>query len=149
MSNGKTHVYFDTDVFHRVGRTFANQGLSDELRERIIVSPITFLEALSHLTLKSNAAILAEIQAIHNWVNPKSAGLLPWPTEAIARIGFQLKPKPDDFMDRIEKTINLCLATDSAEDFRESADKLKNAMDKIKTSSAERFQQLVEMQRKE
>jgi hypothetical protein len=70
------------------------------------------------------------------------ASLLPWPSEAIARIGFQLAPKPDDFIDRIEKTINHCLATDSAEDFRESADKLKNAMDHIKDSSAEQFQRL-------
>jgi hypothetical protein len=70
-------VYFDTDVFHRIGRTFAHQGLAADLRERIILSPITFLEVLSHLTLNSNAAILAEIQAIHNWVNPKRARLLP------------------------------------------------------------------------
>jgi hypothetical protein len=128
---------------------FTNQGLADEFRERIVLSPITFLEALSHLTLKSNAAILAEIHAIHNWVNPKHAGLLPWPSEAIARIGFQLEPKSDDFIGRIEKTINLCLATDSAEDFRESAGKLKNAMDQIKDFSATQFQRLVEMQRKE
>jgi len=93
MSNRKTHVYFDTDVFHRIGKVFANQGLADDLRERILVSPLTLLEALSHLTLKSNAAILADIQAIHNWVNPSHAGLLSWPSDAIAKIGFTLDPK--------------------------------------------------------
>src|SRR5258708_4611183 len=125
-------VYFDTDTFHRIGRTLANQGLPNDLRERILVSPITLFEALSHLTLKSNADILADIQAIHNWVNPSHAGLLSWPSDAIAKIGFKLDPKPDDFIDRIQKTLNQCLATDSPEDFRESADKLKTLMDRMK-----------------
>jgi hypothetical protein len=143
------YIYFDTDAFHRIGRTFATQGLPNDLRERILVSPITLLEALSHLTLKSNAGILADIQAIHNWVNPNHAGLLSWPSNAIAKIGFNADPKPDDFMERIQKTLNQCLATDSPEDFRESADKLKIEMDRMKDSSAEDFQRLVESQRKE
>ena len=59
-------VYFDTDVFHRVGETFADRPLPAELRERILVSPITALEALSHLTLKRADEILRQIQAMHN-----------------------------------------------------------------------------------
>lgn len=141
-------VYFDTDVFHRVGQTFAKQGLPEELRERILLSPITFLEALSHLTLSSRDEILIHIQAVHNWVNPKHAGLLPWPDVAIARIGFN-KMLEDDFIDRAEKTINQCLSTDSADDFRESAGKLKDVLDKMKDSTAKDFARLVELYRKD
>src|SRR5258708_35195238 len=111
-------VYFDSDVFHRIGTTFAAQGLAPELRERILVTPITMLEVLSHLTLKRNAEILSHIQAVHNWLNPKRAGLLAWPTDAIAQIGFLKTPESDDFTRRIEKTINVCLATDSPEELR-------------------------------
>src|SRR5579864_787772 len=100
-------VYFDSDVFHRVGAVFSAQGLAPELRERVLVSPITMLEVLSHLTLKKNTEILVHIQAVHNWVNPNHAGLLPWPTHAIAEVGFLKAADPDDFMSRIQQTINL------------------------------------------
>jgi hypothetical protein len=75
-------VYFDSDVFHRIGATFSATGLASELRERILVSPITMLEVLSHLTLRRNDEILVHIQAVHNWLDPKRAGLLAWPTDS-------------------------------------------------------------------
>src|SRR5258708_7760619 len=142
-------VYFDSDVFHRVGATFSAQGLATELRERILVSPITMLEVLSHLTLKRNAEILTRIQAVHNWVNPNHAGFLEWPTHAIARIGFFKEAEPDNFMSNIEDTINLCLATDSPEELRESASKLKDSLDRMKESTFADFGRLVEGWRKE
>jgi len=142
-------VYFDSDVFHRIGATFAAQGLAPELRERVLVSPITMLEVLSHLTLKKNTEILAHIQAVHNWVNPNHAGLLAWPTHAIAEVGFFKTTEPDDFMSRIQETINICLATDSPEELRESASKLKDSVDRVKASTSADFNLLVEGWRKE
>lgn len=138
-------VYFDTDVFHRIGETFHDKPLAAELRDRILLSPITFIEVLSHLTLKrSGGDVLKHIQAVHNWVNPKNARLLPWPTIAIAKAGFQ-KTLPDDgSIVRIEKTINVCLGTDSVEELRESAGKLKDALDRMKDSTAQDFKRLVE-----
>jgi hypothetical protein len=107
------------------------------------------IEVLSHLTLKRNAEILARIQAVHNWVNPNHAGLLGWPTHAIAGHGFLKKAESDNFMNNIEKTINLCLATDSPEELRESASKLKDSLDRMKQSTYADFSRLVELWRKE
>lgn len=112
-------AYFDTDVFHRVGQTFKTHILPIELRRRILLSPITILEVLSHLTLKNNADALAHIQAIHNWVDPTYARLLPWPDAAIAKAAFQLEMKQDGFIDRVEKSINLCLGTNFSRRFPE------------------------------
>jgi hypothetical protein len=142
-------VYFDSDVFHRVGATFSTQGLAPELRDRVLVSPITMLEVLSHLTLKRNTEILVHIQAVHNWVNPNHAGLLAWPTHAIAQVGFLKAAEPDDFMSRIQETINTCLSTDSPEELRESASKLKDSVDKVKDSTSADFNLLVEGWREE
>ena len=142
-------VYFDSDVFHRIGTTFSVQGLAPELRERVLVSPITMLEVLSHLTLKRNAEILVHIQAVHNWVNPYHAGLLAWPTHAIAEVGFHKEVEPDNFMNNIETTINICLDTDSTEELRESASKLKDSLDRMKESTSADFSRLVEACRKE
>jgi hypothetical protein len=141
-------VYFDTDAFHRIGQAFARQALAEELREKILLSPITFLEALSHLTLTNHDEVLLHIQAVRNWLNPKHAGLLAWPDVAIAKFGFN-KILQDDFTDRAEKTITQCLSTDSADDFQESAGKLKDALDKMKDSTAKDFARLVELYRKE
>jgi hypothetical protein len=144
-----SYVYFDTDVFHHLGRTFAKKQLSDDLRERILLAPITILEVLSHLTLKNNAEILTDIHAIHNWINPKHAGLLPWPGAAIAKIGFLQEPQKDDFPQWAKNTIDLCLNTDSAEEIRASASELKGRLDAAKDSTAQEFVSLVDSCRKE
>jgi len=141
-------VYFDTDAFHRIGQVFAAQSLSAELRERVVVSPITVLEGLSHLTLAKNEEILKQIQAIHNWVNPNAARLLPWPSEAIARFGFQKATPDDEFTRRIEEAINTCLATESADELRDSAARMKDALDKMKASTGQQFKRLVEGHRR-
>jgi len=82
-------------------------------------------------------------------VNPNHAGLLAWPTHAIAEVGFFKTTEPDDFMSRIQETINICLATDSPEELRESASKLKDSVDKVKESTSADFNRLVEGWRKE
>jgi hypothetical protein len=143
------YVYFDTDVFHHMGRAFSHQGLSIELRERILLSPITILEALSHLTLKNNAEILSDIHAIHNWMNPNHAGLLPWSGAAIARIAFHQEPQKDEFAQWAKHTIDLCLNTDSPEEIRASASELKDRLDAAKDSTTQEFVRLVEDCRKD
>jgi glutamyl-tRNA synthetase len=143
VAAGGHFVYFDTDVLHRIGVTFTDQRLPLELSRRIVVSPIAVLEALSHLPLTSGEKILKQIQAIHNWVDPENARLLPWPTEAIAQLGFQTKIPGDDLIANVEKTINICLAAESVQEVRASAVKLKDALDKMKATTAGYFQALV------
>ena len=48
-------VYFDTDAFRHIVKAFALDRLSVELRDRIVLSPITVLETLSQLTLPGRA----------------------------------------------------------------------------------------------
>jgi hypothetical protein len=139
-------VYFDTDVLHLIGKTNANQGLPAELRERMLLSYITFLEAFSQLTLSDNAEILSHIQAIHNWVNPKNAGLLPHPDAAIAEIGFQETQAADGFTARV---INLCLDTNSPEELRAAASEVMNALGEMKHRAAQDFTHLVDVYRRE
>lgn len=82
-------------------------------------------------------------------MNPNHAGLLAWPTHAIAEIGFFKEAEPDNFMNNIEKTINICLATDSPEELRESASKVKDSLDRVKDSTFADFSRLVEGWRNE
>lgn len=142
-------VYFDTNVFRAVGGAFEKNSLPDDLKEKVLVSPLTTFEALSQLTVKNADQVLSQIQAIHNWTNPERTGLLPWPDDALARFWFE-KPTPDDgFAEKMQKAFNICLAAESVESLREDAGKLKDAMDAMKRKTADDFGRLLEQARKE
>jgi hypothetical protein len=64
-------------------------------------------------------------------------------------MGFQAKIPSDNFIANVEKTINVCLRTESVEEVRISAGKLKDALDRMKASTARDFQRLVEGYRKQ
>jgi Protein of unknown function (DUF2934) len=142
-------VYFDTVAFRCIGRALQNSSLPDDLREYIVVSPLSAFEALSQLTIVKADEVLQQIQAVHNWINPKRAALLPWPDEALANIGFGKSMEDDDFTPRMEKAFNVCLNATSATPLREEAGKLKDTMDAMKLRTARDFARLLEVAKKE
>jgi hypothetical protein len=142
-------VYFDTNVFRAVGRAFEKNSLPDDLKEKVLVSPLTTFEALSQLTIKNSEEVLRQIQAIHNWTNPKSTGLLPWPDDALAQLWFEKPTSDDGFAEKMQKAFNVCLAAESAESLREDAGKLKDVMDAMKKRTAGDFGRLLEQSREE
>ena len=81
-------VYFDTVSFREIGKALENAALPDDLRENVVVSPLSAFEVLSQLTIVKADEVLRQIQAIHNWINPKKAALLPWPDDVLANLGF-------------------------------------------------------------
>lgn len=42
------YIYFDTDTFHNFAETFKNRPLTDDLRDVILFSPVTFIEVFTH-----------------------------------------------------------------------------------------------------
>ena len=141
-------VYFDTDVYHRAGDTFADRPLAEDLRDRIVLSPITLMEVLTHLTLRDTEPILRQIQAMRNWVNPQRASVLPWGNAAIAALGFGMPLPPDDYFERISQAIQTCLYAESANQLREPAGLLKDALDRLKANVVVQFKRLVESYRR-
>jgi hypothetical protein len=142
-------IYFDTVAFREVGTAFEKATLAADLRERMLISPITAFEVLSQLTITNADEVLRQIHAVYNWTKPEHTGLLPWPSDALFTFWFQ-KPAPDDgFTKRMEKAFNVCLASDSAKSLQEEAGKLKDGMDGMKQKSAEDFGRLLEAAKKE
>ena len=89
-----------------VGTAFEKDTLPSELRERIMISPLTVFEVLSQLTIANADEVLRQVHAVHNWTNPERTRLLPWPDDMLFSIWFQ-KPAPDDgFTKRMEKAFN-------------------------------------------
>jgi hypothetical protein len=142
-------VYFDTVSFREIGKALRDTGLPDNLRDGITVSPLSVFEVLSQLTVVKADDVLQEIQAIHNWVNSKGAGLLPWPDHALAVVGFGMPVKDDDFTSNMETAFNVCLNATSAASLQEEAGKLKDAMDALKSKTAQDFARLLDAAKKE
>ena len=138
-------VYLDTDAFHSLGRAFQAKPLREDLRGRILLSPITFLEALTHLTLKTKEEVLVHFRAIRNWANPQDLHLLPWPSHAIAEFAFCTRIDDLEFPSFVEETINSCLVSESAAEFHEAAGELKNLLDNHKKQKAAQFRELVKL----
>src|SRR5438093_3737873 len=132
-------VYFDTVSFREIGKALENTALGDDLREHIVVSPLSALEVLSQLSITKGDEVLRQIQSIHNWINPKRAALLPWPDDVLANIGFGKPMKYDEFTQRMEKVFKVCLGATSAQTLQEDAGKLKDKLDAMKRETAQNF----------
>jgi len=138
-------VYVDTVAFHFLGLAFQAKPIREDLKGRILLSPITFLEALTHLTLKTKEDVLSHFRAIRNWANPRDLHLLPWPSHAIAEFAFCTRADDLEFPSFVEETINSCLVAESATEFHEAAGELKNLLDNHKKQKAAQFQELVNL----
>jgi hypothetical protein len=140
--------YFDTVAFRKISDAFEKTSLAADLRERIVISPLTAFEILSQLTINNADEILRQIHAVLNWSNQKT-GLLSWPDDALFNIWFQ-KPMPDDgFTKRMEKAFNICLAAGSPNPLQTEAGRLKDVMDKMKQKTVRDFGRLLAAAQKE
>jgi hypothetical protein len=142
-------IYFDTAAFREVGKAFEKSTLPTELRDRVLISPLTVFEVWSQLTIAKADEVLQQVHATLNWMNPKHTGLLPWPDDALFSIWFKKAAPDDGFTERMQNAFNTCLATESAKELQDEAGKLKDAMDKMKDKTAQDFGRFLQAARKE
>jgi hypothetical protein len=142
-------IYFDTVAFREVGKAFEKSTLPPELRDRILISPLTVFEVWSQLTIAKADEVLQQVHATLNWTNPKHTGVLPWPDDALFGIWFKKAPPDDGFTERMQKAFNTCLAAESAKELQDEAGELKDAMDRMKDKTAQDFGRLLLAARKE
>src|SRR6266571_392384 len=142
-------IYLDTVAFRQFGKAFETDALPSDLRDRILISPLTVFEVLSQLTTAEAAEVLRQVHAVLNWTNPKHTGLLPWPDDALFCVWNKKLPPVDDFTARMQKAFNVCLAAQSVEELQEDAGKLKDVMDSMRAKTAGDFGRLLDAARKE
>jgi len=99
-------VYFDTDVWRRIGPALSGNTLSAEIRRRIVLSPISLLEVLSQLALHKGDMVLRQVQSVNNWVKSGHSEILPWPNVAIAHFGFDVS-LPDNSFEVAERNLSI------------------------------------------
>jgi hypothetical protein len=118
-------IYFDTNVFRAVGTAFEKSTLAADLKERMLISPLTVFEVLSQLTVRNSYEVLLQIQTVRNWTNPERTGLLPWPDDMLSHLWFEKPVEDDGFTERMETAFNVCLASDSPAPLQEEAENSK------------------------
>jgi hypothetical protein len=135
-------VYFDTDFFHHFATTFQRRALAADLRDRILLSPMTMKEVFSHLAVEWGPLVHSQIRELPNWLN-KRTGLLPWMSDAIGNIAFGV-PIPDDgFTQGMQESVNELLNY-QLEDVLAAATALRNDLDKTKREHIDYFKEALE-----
>jgi hypothetical protein len=142
-------AYFDTDAFHHIAQTFSAKALESKLRDKLLLSPITGLEVLSHLTWDSKANVSEQLHSLRNIMNPSHAGILPWPDVAIAANAFRITKDDGGFIERLGEAINICLEATSRESLKEPAVALQKMLEQAKDEIAGHFERLLQAARNE
>jgi hypothetical protein len=146
MSAKSKRIYFDTVAFRAVGKAFEKDILSYDLKNAILISPITLFELWSQLTINKSDEVLRQIQSTPNWTDTK-IGLLPWPDDALYALWHRTLAPDDGFTRKIEQAFNLSLAATSPDQLREAAGELRDAIDNATDKMASEFEKLLDSAR--
>jgi hypothetical protein len=85
-------IYLDTNAFRYFGIAFEKVPLAADLRDKILISPLSAFEVFAQLGDDDEAEadrVLRQIQAVRNWTNPQNSRLLPWPDDMLHYFGFR------------------------------------------------------------
>jgi hypothetical protein len=124
------HIYLDTNAFRYFGIAFENVPLATDLRDKILISPLSAFEVLAQLADDDEAEA--------------NRGLLPWPDDMLHYFWFQKPLEDDGFTKKMEQSFNVCLTADSLIPLKEAAEEQKKAMDDFKLSTAHNFKNMLD-----
>jgi hypothetical protein len=136
-------VYLDTNAFRYFGEAFKTATLPFNLRERVLMSPLSAFEVMKQLADAYGDVVMRQIQCIRNWTNSHHAGLLPPSQDVMHSIWFQKPVQDDGTTKRMQDSINVILNTDSLKDIQEEAGKHKQFMVDLKLQAAQSFKTMI------
>jgi len=144
------NAYLDTNAFRYFGKAFESAYLPDDLKDRMLISPLSAFEVFAQLADEvQGEQVLRQVHAIPHWTNTKRSGLLPWPNDWLYYVWHGKARENDEFGRRVQSAFNMCLAADSVSSFKEMADDHKKLMDDFKIAKAEQFKALLDAARVE
>ena len=149
-SDGPMHIYLDTNAFRYFGIAFQNATLAEDLRDKMLISPLSAFEVFGQLAdLREGEAVLNQVHAIRNWTNPQRSGLLPWPDEMLYQIWHRTPVQDTEFVRQMTASFNACLTAESVDVLREEAVQHKQVMDRFKLETAQNFKNMIDAARAE
>jgi hypothetical protein len=148
MNGIKSRIYTDTNTLRYFGIAFRDIELDEDLRDHLIMSPMSILELLAQLAAGDAVEAFAAIQAIRRVHNPKYVAILPWSDDGLRTL-FGLEPNPGPFMESIGNAVNNCLVAATAEELHEDSLPLQAILLKTKAETAANFAALLKWRREE
>jgi len=149
MNGASRKIFLDTNALRYLGKAFNDTSLDDEVRNSLLMSPISAMELVSQLATQGADEALAAIQAITHIHNPKRTGLLPWSDEAFRMAIFGLPPRSDGLTETISNAINTCLSAATAAELYDDSLELRKLLNQAKAEATENFSALLESRRLE
>src|SRR5882724_154990 len=142
------HIYLDTNAFRYFGYAFENVALAKDLRDKILISPLSAFEVFAQMADERDGdSVLRQVHAIRNWTNTEHSGLLPWPDDWLYQVWFD-EARPDDgFTTQMQNAFNMCLRADSVAEFKGIATEHKKLMDDYKLGKAHEFKNMIDAAR--
>jgi hypothetical protein len=141
-------IYLDTNAFRYFGQAFQEVSLPENLKDRILISPLSAFEVFAQLANQDDGEkVLFQIRAIRNWTNLQSCGLLPWPDEMLCQLWFRKTIRDENFTRQIEHSFNACLSASSVAVLKKESEEFKQVMDKFKLDIAQDFKNMIDAAR--
>jgi hypothetical protein len=138
-------IYFDTNVLHVIRASTGETGLTEDLRENIVLSPISAIEMLSKFRRDDGEKFFRSTQRLRSWLHSPCT-ILDWPGGAVAwALGVD---RPDQSATSVGDALNACFQATSFEEYMGKFDTqisgLEQSRDAKKQRLATTTQRLVE-----
>jgi len=137
-------IYFDTNVLRYFANTFRNAPVDGDLKQHLVVSPISVLELLSEIGTDQAEAAFRTVKAFPNIFDANiPIPLLPWEDEVFRVLVFDQAPQPDQLAERLSNAMTRAFHANSVEDIREDAREIRNVLDQAKLRATDDFAALL------
>jgi hypothetical protein len=137
-------IYLDTNVLRYFADAFGNAPLDAELKQHLVVSPISVLELLSEIGTNQAEAAFRTVKAFPNIFDADNPiPLIPWEDEVFRVLVFDQAPQPDQLTERLSNAMARAFHANCVEDIREDAAELRNVLDQAKLRATDDFSALL------
>jgi hypothetical protein len=137
-------IYFDTNVLRYFAQAFRDRSIDADLKQHIVVSPISLLEILSEIGTEQAEEAFRTVKAFPNIFDTDNPiPLLPWESEVFRVLVFNLPPQQDQLAELLSHATARALYANTAAELRDDARQLRDLMDRSKLSATDDFAALL------
>lgn len=137
-------IYSDTNVLRYFGTAFARSELPNDLREHLLLAPLSVMELLSQLGTSGAEEAFAAVQAFPKTYNPKASGMLPWSDDTFRISVFGLPPGPDVITPALNNAVVRVLNTPTAADLLDAGKEMRAMLDVAKEGTTKQFSDVLD-----
>lgn len=142
-------IYFDTNVLRYFADAFRDRQVDADLKQHIVVSPISLLELLSEIGTDQAEEAFRTVKAFHNIFDTDNPiPLLPWESEISRVLVFNQPPRQDQLAELLSNATARALYASTIADIQDDARQLRDLMDRAKLSATDNFASLLASMRK-